>query len=71
LCKNFYPQRFRKIKSIIVALLQSLPSELLDSKREANFLKLVQLHQGFPTFLGSRTTWTPRIVNAYHFLQNN
>ena len=32
---------------------------------------LVHLKQGFPTFLRSRTTWTPRIVNAYHFFQNN
>jgi len=29
------------------------------------------LDQGFPTFLRSRTTWAPRIVNAYHFFQNN
>jgi len=29
------------------------------------------LKQWFPTFLRSRTTWAPRIVNAYHFFQNN
>jgi len=29
------------------------------------------LNQGFPTFLRSRTTWAPRAVNAYHYLQSN
>jgi len=32
---------------------------------------LILLEQGFPTFSRSRTTWAPRIVNAYHFFQNN
>jgi len=31
----------------------------------------VDLQQGFLTFSRSRTTWVPRIVNAYHFFQNN
>jgi len=33
--------------------------------------KSVPLQQGFPTFLRSRTAWTPRTVNACHFFQNN
>jgi len=32
---------------------------------------LKDVGQRFPTFLRSRTTWAPRIVNAYHFFQNN
>jgi len=31
----------------------------------------IRIDQGFPTFLRSRTTWVPRIVNAYHFFLNN
>ena len=29
----------------------------------------VGLDQGFPTFLTSRTTWAPGIVNSYHLFQ--
>jgi len=32
---------------------------------------VICLYQGFPTFSRSRTTQAPRIVNAYHFFQNN
>ena len=28
------------------------------------------LEQWFSTFLRPRTSWAPRIVNAYHFLEN-
>jgi len=35
------------------------------------FLHKLALNQVFPTFIRSRTTWVPRIVNAYHFFQNN
>ena len=33
--------------------------------------KHYDVKQGFPTFLRSRTTWAPRVVNAYHIFQNN
>jgi len=29
------------------------------------------LEQRFPTYLRSRITWAPPIVNAYHRFQNN
>jgi len=42
-----------------------------NSKAHTNIIFIYCQNHGFPTFLRSRTTWAPHIVNAYHFFQNN